>query len=93
MATKRLTLHIYSNGLDGRDPNPILCFTIIATPLQPLDLLNPKGLIKHRRLLEFVRGAASSFGPSHLEEGNEKDKEKGKKESTAIEWTQTPTEA
>lgn len=35
-----LTLHIYTDGLDGSHPHPVVSLAVVATSLHPLDALN-----------------------------------------------------
>lgn len=49
-----LTLHIYPDGLDGSNPNPVLGLAVITASLHPLDVVDAQRFIEDRRVLEFV---------------------------------------
>ena len=49
-----LTLHIYTDGLDGSHPHPVVSLAVVATPLHPLDALDSQRLIVDRCFLELV---------------------------------------
>lgn len=62
----RLTLHIHTDGLDGRHAHAVLGLAVVAAALRAGDALDPQRLVEHRCLLELVRCAAGSLGPPHL---------------------------
>lgn len=49
-----LTLHIYTDGLDGSHPHPVVGLAVVATPLHPLDALDAERLIVDGCFLELV---------------------------------------
>lgn len=62
-----LTLHIYTDGLDGSHPHPVVGLAVVATPLHSLDALDAQRLVVDGRFLELVWSAACCLCPSHLE--------------------------
>lgn len=67
-ALRPLTLHIYTDGLDGSHPHPVVGLAVVATPLHPLDALDAQSLVVDGCLLELVRGTARRLRPPYLRE-------------------------
>lgn len=49
-----LTLHIYTDGLDGSHPHPVVGLAVVATPLHSLDALDAQCLVVNGCFLELV---------------------------------------
>ena len=61
-----LTLHVYTDGLDGSHPDAVLRLAVVAAALHAGDVRDTQRLVEDERLLELLRGAAGRLGPPHL---------------------------